>query len=120
MSSTTISPSVTTWIIILALALVVIGTRNLFVFFGKRFSPSGRFSRALDFAPVAALVAIVVPEFVRAITTNGPSLANHLSDGRLIAGLVLLAVGITTRNSLYALLGGAVTYLLLLFIGSAG
>jgi branched-subunit amino acid transport protein len=115
MSGNTLS----TWVTIIALALVVIGTRNLFVFFGKRFSPSGRFSKALDYAPVAALVAIVVPEFVTAIATNGLSMSNHFNDGRLMAGVVLLVVGLTTRNSLYALLGGSAAYLLTLFMGSA-
>jgi branched-subunit amino acid transport protein len=110
----------TTWITILALALVVIGTRNLFVFFGKRFSPSGKLLRALNFAPVAALVAIVVPEFVDAITSNGLTLTNHLSDGRLLAGIVLLLVGLFTKNSLYALLAGTGIYLLALFIGISG
>jgi branched-subunit amino acid transport protein len=111
------STSITTWITIIALALVVVGTRNLFVFFGKRFSPSGKLSRALNFAPVAALVAIVVPEFVDAVASHGLDVTNHLNDGRLLAGIVLLIVGLLTKNSLYALLAGTGIYLLALFIG---
>jgi branched-subunit amino acid transport protein len=95
---------------ILALTLVVVLTRTFFLIFGERFRPEGRLAQALDFAPLAALVAIVVPEFIGALELGGFSLSFHLSDGRIASALVVITVGLLTRNSLYSLLAGAATY----------
>jgi branched-subunit amino acid transport protein len=102
-----------TWLVIALLTLVIFVSRNLFVIFGERFQLKGRLSQALDFAPLAALVAIVVPEFVNAIETHGVSVAAHLADGRVLAGFIAVTVGILSRNSLYALVSGAICYLVL-------
>jgi branched-subunit amino acid transport protein len=101
------------WLIIALLTAVVFASRNLFVIFGERFRPSGRLSQALDFAPLAALVAIVVPEFVIAIETYGASITAHMIDGRVLAGITAVAVGIIARNSLYALIAGTLCYCVL-------
>jgi branched-subunit amino acid transport protein len=89
---------------------VVILTRTFFLIFGERFRPEGRLAQALDFAPLAALVAIVVPEFIHALEAGQLSLAFHARDGRIAAGLVVLVIGLLTKNSLYGLLAGALTY----------
>lgn len=104
------------WVVIGLLALVVFASRNLFVIFGERFKPKGRLSQALEFAPLAALVAIVVPEFVTAFDIHGISLTEHIVDGRVLAGLTAIIVGSSTRNSLYALLSGTLCYSALTFI----
>ena len=106
------------WWIIIALFVVVIVTRNVFNVFGERFKSEGRLAQALDFAPLAALTAIVVPEFARAVEQLGASAQAHLIDGRLASGLVLLIVGLVTRNPLYGLLCGAAAYGALHFGGS--
>jgi branched-subunit amino acid transport protein len=98
------------WIVIGLLTVVVFFTRNLFVIFGERFKPKGRLSQALEFAPLAALVAIVVPEFVTAFNAQGISLSGHIVDGRVLAGLTAVVVGSLTRNSLYALVSGTLCY----------
>lgn len=95
---------------ILALILVVVLTRTFFLIFGERFRPEGRLAQALDFAPLAALVAIVVPEFVGGLEMGGFSLSFHLHDGRIASALAVITIGLLTRNSLYGLLAGAVTY----------
>jgi branched-subunit amino acid transport protein len=102
-----------TWLVIALLTLVIFASRNLFVIFGERFQLKGRLSQALDFAPLAALVAIVVPEFVMAFESHGLSIAAHLVDGRMFAGIAAIAVGVISRNSLYALVSGAICYLVL-------
>jgi branched-subunit amino acid transport protein len=106
------------WLIIGLLTIVIFATRNLFVIFGERFRPTGRLSQALDFAPLAALVAIVVPEFVVAFETHGASINARIIDGRVLAAIAAIVVGIAARNSLYALIAGTLCYCLLLFIGS--
>jgi branched-subunit amino acid transport protein len=103
------------WVVIGLLTLVVFLSRNLFVIFGERFKPKGRLSQALEFAPLAALVAIVVPEFVTAFQAHGTSLAGHVIDGRAFAGLTAIVVGILSRNSLYALVSGTLCYAALTF-----
>lgn len=103
------------WLIIAGLTLMVFLTRNALNLFGDRFKLPSRLSQALDYAPLAALVAIVVPEFVRAYLQLGNSLSAHLADGRFIAGIVLVLVGFATRNALYALVAGALSYGFALF-----
>jgi branched-subunit amino acid transport protein len=98
------------WVVIALLTLVVFLSRNLFVIFGERFKPKGRLSQALEFAPLAALVAIVVPEFVTAFHAHGTSLAGHIVDGRVLAGLTAIVVGSLSQNSLYALVSGTLCY----------
>jgi branched-subunit amino acid transport protein len=98
------------WVVIALLTLVVFLSRNLFVIFGGRFKPKGRLSQALEFAPLAALVAIVVPEFVTAFNAHGISLTEHIVDGRVLAGLTAIVVGSISRNSLYALVSGSLCY----------
>lgn len=98
------------WLIIVCLFLVVLATRNVFNVFGSRFKPEAKLAHALNFAPLAALVAIVVPEFARAVEQLGASPQAHLFDGRLLSGMVLVVVGVITKNSLYALLSGTAVY----------
>jgi branched-subunit amino acid transport protein len=101
------------WVVIGLLTLVVFLSRNLFVIFGERFKPKGRLSQALEFAPLAALVAIVVPEFMTAFMTHGTSITEHIADGRVLAGMTAIVVGAIFRNSLYALVGGSLCYAML-------
>jgi branched-subunit amino acid transport protein len=104
------------WIVIALLTLVVFLSRNLFVIFGERFKPKGRLSQALEFAPLAALVAIVVPEFVTAFNAHGTSITGHIADARVLTGLTAIVVGSISRNSLYALVSGTLCYAALTLI----
>lgn len=52
------------WLTILGLALVTVVTRGFFLFMGTRIRLPGAVQRALRYAPVAALVAILVPELL--------------------------------------------------------
>jgi branched-subunit amino acid transport protein len=104
------------WVVIGLLTLVVFLSRNLFVIFGDRFKPKGRLSQALEFAPLAALVAIVAPEFVTAFNAHGISVTGHIVDGRVLAGLTAIVVGSISRNSLYALVSGSLCYAALTLI----
>lgn len=104
------------WLIIAGLTLLVFLTRNAFNLLGDRFKLSGKLSQALDYAPIAALVAIVVPEFVRTYLQLGNDASAHLADGRFIAGLVLVIVGVVSRNAMYALLSGGLVFGLILIL----
>ena len=103
------------WVIIAGLTAMVFLTRNALNLFGDRFKLPNRLSQALDYAPLAALVAIVVPEFVRTYLQLGNSVSAHLADGRLIAGIILVLVGLATRNAMYALMAGGLSYGFALF-----
>lgn len=105
------------WLIIAGLTLLVFLTRNAFNLFGEKFKLSGKLSQALDYAPIAALVAIVVPEFVRTYLQLGNNLSAHFTDGRFIAGIVLVIVGVLSRNSMYALMAGGLAFGFVMFCG---
>ena len=103
------------WLIIGGLTLLVLVTRNAFNLFGEKFKLTGKLSQALDYAPIAALVAIVVPEFVRTYQQLGGNLTAHVADGRFIAGIVLVIVGVISRNSMVALVAGGLTFGFVMF-----
>lgn len=99
------------WIATLMLALIVFALRNAFLFVPASLRPRGLLERALRYAPLAALTALVAPEVFRpwlAAPDLSPAL---LFDPRLVSAAVLLAVVRLTGNALYGLLGGSAVFL---------
>ncbi|HOB93965.1 MAG TPA: AzlD domain-containing protein [Aquabacterium sp.] len=98
------------------LALVTLGARSFFVLLPRRWQPRGRVEQALRHAPLAALLALIAPEVTRqlpaALQQPGPLWA-LATDARLASALVLVAVVRTTRSTLWGLLAGIATFLLL-------
>jgi branched-subunit amino acid transport protein len=92
------------WVLIGLLAAVTLVARNLFLVLPPRWQPRGAVEQALRVAPLAALLAITVPEIVRDLPL------------RLAAAgaLALLLVVRLTRKSLWGLVAGASVYLGLL------
>jgi branched-subunit amino acid transport protein len=104
------------WLLIALLALLTLVSRSFFVLLPRRWQPRGRVEQALRYAPLAALLAITVPEVVKQLPTAlhqaAPAWA-IASDARLVSALVLAAVIRLTRHTLWGLAAGTVTFLVL-------
>ncbi|QRZ12886.1 AzlD domain-containing protein [Paracoccus methylovorus] len=94
----------TIWLIILAIALGTYGLRWSFLgAFGNRPMPLWA-QRLLRYTAVGVLPAIVAPLVVWPAATQGAP-----DPARMIAAAVAVAVGVTTRNVLAAILSGMAT-----------
>jgi|JI8StandDraft_2_1071088.scaffolds.fasta_scaffold32777_2 branched-subunit amino acid transport protein len=104
------------WALLLALVLVTLLARCFFLVLPARWQPRGALERALRAAPLAALVAITLPEILRGslLAEGAAPAAMALADPRLLSALVLAAVWWATRQGLAALLAGCASYLGLL------
>jgi branched-subunit amino acid transport protein len=109
------------WLLIGLLALVTLVARNLFLVLPPRWQPRGAVEQALRVAPLAALLAITVPEIVRDLPARAaaaPGWAEATlaaaTDPRLSGALALLLVVRITRKSLWGLAAGGAVYLALL------
>ena len=105
------------WTLIALLAFVTLAARGFFLVLPRRWQPRGRVEQALRYAPLAALLAITVPEIVQQLPVAwqrpepGWALA---TDPRLISALLLVTVSRLTRNTLWGLVAGTTAYLGLL------
>ena len=108
------------WLLIALLSLLTLVSRSFFVLLPRRWQPRGRVEQALRYAPLAALLAITVPEVVQqlpaALQQPAPAWA-IATDARLVSALVLVGVIRLTRHTLWGLLAGTATYLALLQLG---
>ena len=95
----------------LGLLATVWGTRSIFLWLPARLQPGPMLERALRHAPLASLVALIVPELLAATWLDGATPVSVLADGRLVSGLVALGVSAWRRNALAGLLAGTVLYL---------
>lgn len=100
------------WAVILGGAVVTYASRLSFI----GWLPTNRLPSwlrlALRFVPTAVLAALVAPELLRPAGT----LAVHLGNDRLLAGLVACLVAWRLRNTWLTLGAGMLAYLLLLRI----
>jgi len=105
------------WLLIVLLSLLTLLSRSFFVLLPRRWQPRGRVEQALRYAPLAALLAITLPEVVqqlpRALNQAAPAWA-IAADPRLLSALVLAVVTRLTRHTLWGLAAGTITYLTLL------
>ena len=89
------------WGIIVALGIGTFALRYSFLgFLGDRQLPEWAL-RYLRYTPVAVLPGLVAPLVVWPAATDG-----QLDPARLIAAAAALTVGIATRNTLWAIVGG--------------
>jgi branched-subunit amino acid transport protein len=104
------------WLLIALLALLTLVSRSFFVLLPRRWQPRGRVEQALRVAPLAALLAITVPEVVQqlpaALQQSSPAWA-IVTDARLVSALLLAAVIRLTRHTLWGLAAGIATFLVL-------
>lgn len=96
-----------TLFIILGLAGVTLLTRCFFFILDRAWTLPAWAHRALQYAPVAALAGVVVPEVVM---TDGQLVATW-QDARLFAAVVGAAVFFWRRSVLATLLAGMAVYL---------
>jgi branched-subunit amino acid transport protein len=99
--------------VIVALALVTLLTRCFFLFSGKDWHLPDWVQRGLQYAPIAALAAVIAPEI---LLTQG-QLPSTWKDARLFGAAVGLAWYFWRRGASQAVLGtivlGMTVYLLL-------
>jgi branched-subunit amino acid transport protein len=104
------------WTLIALLALLTLVSRSFFVLLPRRWQPRGRVEQALRYAPLAALLAITVPEVVNqlpiALQQATPAWA-IATDARLMSALVLAVLIRLTRHTLWGLAAGTLTFLVL-------
>jgi branched-subunit amino acid transport protein len=93
--------------VILGLAVVTVVTRCFFFFANTEWQLPHWAQRGLQYAPIAALSAVVVPEIVM----QQGQLISTLQDARLYAAVVGAAVYFWRRDVLITILLGMAVYL---------
>ena len=96
-----------TLVIIVGLALVTVLTRSFFFISSKSWQLPHWAQRGLQYAPIAALSAVVVPEIV---TVQGVFVTTW-QDARLFAAVAGAGCYFWRRDVLVTILGGMAVYL---------
>ncbi len=101
--------SVETWVVIVGLTLVTIGTRSFFLVLGDHVPLPERVQHALRYAPACALAALIAPAvlFDPELTLVG------LADPKLVAAAVALGSMLLTRSMLATMLIGMLAFTLM-------
>lgn len=100
---------------ILSLTLCSIFTRCFYMVFGDRFPLSDGVRSAFRYAPVAALVGIIVPELLPWRPDAG-----LVFDARVLAAVVAVVLYVRTGSTLAVIIGGMVAFWALQFLFSVG
>jgi len=93
--------------VILGLAMATVVARSFFFISDKAWQLPHWAQRGLQFAPIAALSAVVVPEVVM----SQGALITTWQDARLFAAAVGVAVYVAKRNVLLTIVLGMAVYL---------
>ncbi len=96
-----------TLLVIVGLAIVTVVSRSFFLISGKPWQLPHWAQRGLQYAPIAALSAVVVPEIVM----SQGQLIGTWQDARLFAAAAGVAIYYVKRNVLMTILGGMAVYL---------
>ncbi len=100
------------WIAFVLLAITTLVTRGSFIVIGERGRLPAVVQRALRYAPVAALSALIVPDLLLVQGSFEPL------NAKLLAGLVVIAVALRWRNPwLPFMLGMGVLWTARTFLG---
>jgi branched-subunit amino acid transport protein len=97
------------WLVVIGLTLVSIVTRSFFLLLGARITLSEEVQRALRYAPVGALVAIVIPEIFMAKASDGAFVLS-VSNPQMWGGVAATLGAMLSRSMLVTLLVGMVVY----------
>jgi branched-subunit amino acid transport protein len=100
------------WLAILMLSAIIVLMRALYLYAPRRWQPRGAVARALRYAPLAAIVAVVVPEVAAPLREAGRIDWSVVFDARILSALALLVVGRLTGSMLTAIAAGAAVLLL--------
>ena len=93
--------------VIVGLAVVTVVSRSFFLISSKPWQLPHWAQRGLQYAPIAALSAVVVPEIVM----SQGQLIDTWQDARLFAAAAGMAIYYARRNVLMTILGGMAVYL---------
>lgn len=96
-----------TVLIVLGLTVVTVITRAFFLFSNRTWTMPHWAQRGLQYAPIAALAAVVVPEVVM---VNG-HLMDTWKDARLYAGIVGALVYFWRKDVLFTIVAGMAVYM---------
>jgi branched-subunit amino acid transport protein len=96
-----------TLLVIVGLAVVTVVSRSFFLISGKPWQLPHWAQRGLQYAPIAALSAVVVQEIVM----SQGQLIGTWQDARLFAAVAGVAIYYAKRNVLLTILGGMAVYL---------
>jgi len=96
-----------TLLVIVGLAIVTVVSRSFFLISSKPWQLPHWAQRGLQYAPIAALSAVVVPEIVM----SQGELIGTWQDARLFAAAAGVAIYYVKRNVLMTILGGMAVYL---------
>lgn len=99
--------SLNTLLIIVCMGVVTVITRSFFLFSDRRWTLPHWAQRGLQYAPIAALSAVVIPEVV---TTQGV-LVHTWQDARLFAALAGAGWFFWKRGVLGTIVAGMAVYL---------
>ena len=94
-------------LVILGLALVTVLARGFFLLSDRPWTLPHWAQRALQYAPIAALSAVVLPEVV----TNQGVLVNTMQDARLFAALAGALAYYWRKDVLLTIVAGMAVYL---------
>jgi branched-subunit amino acid transport protein len=97
------------WVVMVSLGLLTFLTRLSFIGLFQRWQPPDLVRRALRYVPVAALMAIIVPEL---LMTDGTLNLNPLNP-RLLAGLLAILIAVRTRSVTWTIALGMLAFWLL-------
>lgn len=90
------------WVTLAGLTVVTVMTRSFFLVFGEHLRLPPRVQRVLRYAPIAALVGIIVPDV---LLVQG-QLQLHPGNLHLVGAVAAVACHLATRNMLLTILGG--------------
>ena len=93
--------------VIVGLGLVTFLSRSFFFLSNQDWHLPHWAQRGLQYAPIAALSAVVVPEIVM----SQGALVGTWKDARLFAAVTGIAIYFVKRNVLLTIIGGMVVYL---------
>ena len=105
--------AVDVWITTVMLTVIVFSLRNSFLFVPASLRPRGLLERALRYAPLAALAALVAPEVLRGWLSASELSLSLLTDARLLSAVALMLTVKVSGNALIGLLVGCAVFLLL-------
>lgn len=97
------------WPVMLVLGVLTFLTRLSFIGLFHRWQTPDIVKRALRYVPVAALMAIIVPEL---LMVDGMLNLNPLNP-RLLAGLLAIGVAVRTRSVTWTIVAGMAAFWLL-------
>jgi branched-subunit amino acid transport protein len=99
------------WLMIVGLGATTVLCRSFFLLFGTRLSIPERVQRALRYAPLGALIAILIPEMLL-VPISGGGYTWSLSNPKLWGGGVAIVSFIISRSMMLTITTGMGVFLL--------